>query len=176
MNVHIVGLRTPAMPQGLLLLTRMLPACSVVGCWLLVVDCWLLVVCCCLLFVVWFVVCCLLRVGVVVVVVVVVVAAAVAAAAVAGAVAVAAAAGGGGGVGVVVVVVLLWCCCCCCFVVVTLQLFTQSGSGHKSSNRWCLRLSEQETPILTWKCASRHHAMHIFNISTSKSAPNPVSV
>ena len=27
--------------------------------------------------------------------------------------------------------------------------------------------------ILTSKCASRHNGMHLFNISTSKSAPNP---
>ena len=27
--------------------------------------------------------------------------------------------------------------------------------------------------IFTWKCASRHNAVHFFNISTSKSAPNP---
>ena len=29
--------------------------------------------------------------------------------------------------------------------------------------------------ILTWKCASRHNDVHFFDISTSKSAPNPVS-
>ena len=27
--------------------------------------------------------------------------------------------------------------------------------------------------ILTWKCASRHSGVQFFNISTSKSAPNP---
>ena len=27
--------------------------------------------------------------------------------------------------------------------------------------------------ILTWKCASRHNDVHFFNISTSKSGPNP---
>ena len=27
--------------------------------------------------------------------------------------------------------------------------------------------------ILTWKCASRHNGVHFFNISTSKSGPNP---
>ena len=28
--------------------------------------------------------------------------------------------------------------------------------------------------IFTWKCASRHNAVHFFNISTFKSAPNPL--
>ena len=27
--------------------------------------------------------------------------------------------------------------------------------------------------ILTWKCASRHNGVHFFDISTSKSGPNP---
>ena len=27
--------------------------------------------------------------------------------------------------------------------------------------------------VLTWKCASRHNGVHFFNISTSKTAPNP---
>ena len=33
---------------------------------------------------------------------------------------------------------------------------------------WCVLY------ILTWKCASRHKGMHLFDISTSKSAPNLV--
>ena len=33
---------------------------------------------------------------------------------------------------------------------------------------WCVLY------ILTWKCASRHHGVHFFDISTSKSAPNLV--
>ena len=32
---------------------------------------------------------------------------------------------------------------------------------------WCVLC------ILTWKCASRHNSVHFFNISTSKSGPNP---
>ena len=32
---------------------------------------------------------------------------------------------------------------------------------------WCVLY------ILTWKCASRHNGVHFFDISTSKSGPNP---
>ena len=32
---------------------------------------------------------------------------------------------------------------------------------------WCVLY------ILTWKCALRHNGVHFFNISTSKSGPNP---
>ena len=32
---------------------------------------------------------------------------------------------------------------------------------------WCVLF------IFTWKCASRHNGVHFFNISTSKTAPNP---
>ena len=32
---------------------------------------------------------------------------------------------------------------------------------------WCVLC------ILTWKCASRHNGVHFFDISTSKSGPNP---
>ena len=39
----------------------------------------------------------------------------------------------------------------------------------KVVREWCVLY------ILTWKCASRHNGVHFFNISTSKSGPNPWS-
>ena len=36
----------------------------------------------------------------------------------------------------------------------------------KVLQRWCALY------ILTWKCASRHNGVHLFHITTSKSAPN----
>ena len=38
----------------------------------------------------------------------------------------------------------------------------------KVVRQWCALC------ILTWKCASRHNCVHLFNISTSKSGPNVV--
>ena len=37
----------------------------------------------------------------------------------------------------------------------------------KAVRQWCVLY------ILTWKCASRHNGVHFFDISTSKSGPNP---
>ena len=37
----------------------------------------------------------------------------------------------------------------------------------KVVREWCVLY------ILTWKCASRHNGVHFFDISTSKSGPNP---
>ena len=38
----------------------------------------------------------------------------------------------------------------------------------KVVREWCVLY------ILTWKCASRHNGVHFFDISTSKSGPNPL--
>ena len=56
-----------------------------------------------------------------------------------------------------------------CFAPQQRALFRHLNFQKLSENGvfWCVLY------ILTSKCASRHNAVHFFNISTSKSAPNP---
>ena len=53
-----------------------------------------------------------------------------------------------------------------CFAPTTACTFSTSQLP-KVVRTWCVLY------ILTWKCASRHNGVHFFDISTSKSDPNP---
>ena len=45
--------------------------------------------------------------------------------------------------------------------------FEMCFAPQRRARQWCVLY------ILFWKCASRHHGVHFFDIATSKSGPNP---